>query len=135
MLSRRKLCALFVAAPLAAGPLAAVAAPAEKKKGGGLSYIQFPTLTATIFRPDGRRGVMTVEVGVDVPDNRLHDRANLLVPRLRAGYVQFLQTYAAGLPPGAPPNADYLARTLQIQTDQLLRQPGARVLLGAILVN
>ena len=135
MLSRRKLCAIFVAAPLVAAPFAAVAAPTEKKKGGGLSYIQFPTLTATVFRPDGRRGVITVEVGIDVPNNRLHDRANLLVPRLRAGYVQFLQTYAAGLAPGAPPNADYLVRTLQNQTDQLLRQPGARVLLGSILVN
>jgi hypothetical protein len=135
MLSRRKLCALFVAAPFVAAPFAATAAPTEKKKGGGLSYIQFPTLTATIFRPDGRRGVITVEVGIDVPDNRLHDRTNLLVPRLRASFVQFLQTYAAGLSPGAPPNADYLARTLQNQTDQFLRQPGARVLLGSILVN
>ena len=135
MLSRRKLCALFAAASALAAPPLASAAPAEKKKGGGLSFIQFPTLTATTFRPDGRRGVMTVEVGIDVPDLRLHDRAVLLTPRLRAGYVQFLQTYAAGLSPGAAPNADYLARSLQLQTDQALHQPGARLLLGSILVN
>jgi len=135
MLSRRKLCAVFVAAPIVATPFTAGAAPAEKKKGGGLSFIQFPTLTATTFRPDGRRGVMTVEVGIDVPDPRLHDRTALMVPRLRAGFVQFLQTYASGLSPGAPPNADYLARSLQAQTDQTLRQPGAKLLLGSILVN
>src|ERR1700742_2328694 len=115
MLSRRKLCALLAAAPIVLAPLAAAAAPVEKKKGGGLSFIQFQTLTATIFRPDGRRGVMTVEIGLDIPNASLHDRAALMAPRLRAVYVQFLQTYASGLGPGVPPDADYLARSLQNQ--------------------
>src|SRR5204862_560577 len=48
---------------------------AEKKKGGGPDYIQIPTLTATIMRRDGRRGVLTVEVGVDVPDRKLRELA------------------------------------------------------------
>jgi hypothetical protein len=135
MLSRRKLCALFAAAPIVLAPAAVLAAPVEKKKGGGLSFIQLQTLTATIFRPDGRRGVMTVEVGLDIPNTGLHDRTVLMLPRLRAAFVQFLQIYAAGLGPGVPPDADYLARSLQNQTNQLLRQPGAKLLLGSILVN
>ena len=113
----------------------AAGAGSEKKKGGGLSFIQFPTLTATVFRPDGNRGVLTVEAGIDVPDEKLHDRADLSQPRLRAAYVEFLQMYAGGLPPGAPPNADYIAQQLQAQTNRVLGQPGAKLLIGTILIN
>jgi hypothetical protein len=137
MLARRKFCTLIVALPALAGPLAARAAPEadEKKKGGGTSYIQFRTLTATIIRSDGRRGVLTVEAGVDVPDSGLRARVNISQPRLRAAYVQFLETYAGGLAPGAPPDADYIAHSLQAQTNQVMRAPGARLLLGTILIN
>jgi hypothetical protein len=92
-------------------------------------------LTATVFRPDGRRGVLTVEAGVDVPDAALRDRANLSQPRLRAAYVQFLESYAGGLAPGAPPDADYISSQLQNQTNLVLGRPGARLLLGSILIN
>ena len=90
---------------------------ATHKKGGGLSFIQLDTLSATVTRADGRRGVMTVEVGVDVADAGLHARAAQSTPLLRAAFAEVVRTYAAGLPPGAPPNADYLSRALQRQTD------------------
>jgi hypothetical protein len=111
------------------------AAAEEKKKGGGLDFIQIPTMTATITRRDGRHGVLTVETGVDVPDHRLHDYAEASIPRLRAAYAQVLMTYGAQLSPGSPPNADYLSRELQRQTDLVLGKPGAKLLLGAILIN
>ena len=57
------------------------------------------------------------------------------MPLLRAAYSEVLRTYATGLATGAVPNADYLARELQRQTDMALGRPGARVLLGSILVN
>jgi hypothetical protein len=117
-------------------PSAALAAESEeKKKGGGQDYIQIPTLTATLTRPDGRRGVLTVETGVDVPDRKLRDRAEASTPRLRAAYAQVVMTYAGSLGPGSAPNADYLSRELQRQTDLVLGRPGARLLLGTILVN
>ena len=123
-------------APAAAlSPAIAGAAGTEKKKGGGLSFIQFEALTATVIRGDGRRGVMTVDIGVDVPDSGLHQRAAISMPRLRAAYVQMVQSYASGLGPGMPPNADYMALVLQRQTDAVLGQPGAKLLLGAIMVN
>ena len=62
-------------------------------------------------------------------------RVNLVEPRLRAAYVQLLQAYVYSLSPGAPPDPDYLSVALQRQTDQVLGQPGARLLLGAMLVN
>lgn len=134
MLARRRFCALALAAPFAAAPVTALATE-MKKKGGGLSFIQMPTLTATIIRSTGRRGVMTVEVGLDVPNAGLRNRADLSQPLLRAAFVQVLQAYASGLGPGDAPNADYIAIILQRETDRTLGQSGARLLLGSILVN
>jgi hypothetical protein len=134
MLLRRRLVALLIAAPLMAGPVLGHAAEV-KKKGGGLSFIQLPTLTATVIRNDGRRGVLTVEAGIDVPNPGLRARADISTPRLRAAYVLALQTYASGLGAGGPPNADYISRMLQRETDNVLGQPGAKLLLGTILAN
>ena len=119
----------------AAAPHVALAEGATKKKGGGLNYIQFDTLTATIIRPNGKRGTMTVDTGLDVPNQSLHQRAMLSLPRLRAAYVQWIVSYAAGLSAGQPPDADYMSTSLQRETDNALGQPGAKLLLGAILLN
>jgi hypothetical protein len=134
MFNRRRLLAVLVL-PALLIPGTALAEGGERKKGGGITYIQFPTLTATIFRSDGHRGVLTVEAGVDVPDGALRAWVNLSAPRLRAAYVAFLQSYVYSLGPGAPPNPDYLALALQKETDRVLGQPGAHLLLGAMLVN
>ena len=109
----------------------------EKKKapGAGLTYIQLPVLTATILRPSGRRGVMTVETGLDVKDEKLHERTDKLKPRLRAGFAEIVRTYAAGLSPGDLPNADFLARELQMEADRIIGRKGARLMLGSILMN
>ncbi|THD74250.1 MAG: hypothetical protein E7812_18115 [Phenylobacterium sp.] len=129
---------LLVALAISAAPVALHAAEkpdTKKKKSGGISYVPIDTLTGATTRSGGRRGVMTVECGLDVPDGNLRARAEASMPRLRAAYVQTVIIYAAGLPAGAPPNADFLATSLQRETDQALGRPGARLLLGAILVN
>ena len=128
----------LIVAGLAVALAPTLAAAQEKpthKKGGGLSYIQLDTLSATIIRGNGRRGVMTVECGIDVADAGLHARAEQSTPLLRAAFSEVVRTYAAGLPSGAPPNADYLSMALQRQTDVVLGRPGAKLLLGTILVN
>jgi len=125
---------LIVLAPLLAlAP--ALATAAEKKRAGGDSYLPLQTLLGTTIRPDGQRGVLSVECGLDVPDPALRTRATQSIPLLRSAFVETVQSYARGLPNGAAPNADFIARTLQRQTDQILGRPGARLLLGAILVN
>ena len=135
MFNSRHLVALLLVLPLALASTGAHAADA-KKKGGGLSYIQLPPLTATIIMASGRRGGLTVETGIDVPDNgALRARADASQPRLQAAYLLALQAYASGLSPGQAPDADYIARMLQKQTDQVLGAPGGKLLLGTILVN
>jgi hypothetical protein len=135
MLDRRRLLAALFIAPALLAPAAALAEGAQKKKGGGITYVQFPTLTATILRLNGHRGVLTVEAGVDVPNSALRARVNLSAPRLRAAYIQLLQAYVWSLGPGEPPNPDYLSMALQKETDRILGQSGAHLLLGAMLVN
>ncbi|MBL8553504.1 MAG: Tat pathway signal protein [Phenylobacterium sp.] len=120
---------------LAALAPAAAGAAEEKKKSGGGSYVPIQTLLGSTFKASGARGVLAVDCGLDVPDAALRTRATQSIPRLRAAYVQTVQAYAAGLASGALPSADYIGQQLQRQTDVILGKPGARVLLGAIVVN
>ncbi len=134
---RRRFLGLIAGAALPA-MLCAEPAQAEgdaKKKTGGANFVAFNTLTGTINRGAGRRGVLTVDVGLDVPDGKLRELANQVLPRLRAAYVQAVLTYAAGLTSEAPPNPDVIAQALQRQTDLVLGRPGAKLLLGAVVMN
>lgn len=122
--------------------LAAFAAPAlmgagakEEKPASSASYVSLNTLAATVRRQNGRRGVLTVQAGLDVPDAKLRARVESLLPRIRAALVQTLQTYATGMTPGVPPNGDALSLTLQRETDRTVGQKGAKVLLGTMLIN
>lgn len=132
----RRLASLVVLA-LALAPAAALASEGgeKKKKSGGSSFLDIAALSATVIRTDGRRGVLMIECGLDIPDPALRERAEKLLPRIRAAYFQMVQIYAAGLQPGAPPNVDYISRELQRQTDLALGKPGARLLLGSIMVT
>jgi hypothetical protein len=132
-MDRRRL--LTLAALAAAAPLVVARADEKKKKSGGETFLGLDTLTGTTIKATGRRGVLTVDCGLDVPDPKLREFATLSLPRLRAAYVQIVMTYAAGLPSGAAPNPDAIARDLQRQTDLILGRPGARLLLGAVVAN
>jgi hypothetical protein len=124
----------LIALALAATPRLAVAA-AERKKGGGLSYIQFNTFTVTVRRPDGRRGVMSMEAGIDVADPALHTRADQSRPILRDAYMRWLTMYGLALTPGAPPNLDQIQAEMQRITDRTLSRTGAKMLIGSVMVN
>ncbi len=119
---------MFASAPLAAEKV-------EKKKGGGDSFIQLPTIAVTVRRLGGGNGVMTIDVGIDVADGGLRHRAEQSTPLLRAAFLQEMLTYAPTLGPGQPPNPDVIGAMLQRATDRTLGRPGAKLLLGAILIN
>jgi hypothetical protein len=104
----------------------------DKKKG---SYLPISGLAATVVRARGDHCVMTVDAGIDVPDPALRNYAEEVQPRLKDAFAQVLQAYAGQLAPGRPPDADYMARRLQGAADQVLGRPGARLLLGGVMVN
>ena len=112
----------------------AVHASPEKGGGGKGGYLSLPTATATVLRRDGRRGVMTVETGLDIADGALMERARLSQPRLSAAYNEVVRIAAERLLPDAPPNVEWLAVALQHATDAILGRPGAKLLLGTVMV-
>lgn len=132
---RRRL-SLFLPLLLAAavaGP-AAASEPHRQSSSSG-PYLRMQALTANVTRANGRLGVMTADVGIDVPDEALRARTQQLLPRLRAEFVGLMQRSASGLRPGEPPNPDLLSRQFQTTVDRAVGRQGARVLLGTVLVN
>lgn len=97
-------------------------------------FIDMPTLTATVIRGDGRRGVLTVQAVLYAPKPAQRARAAQSGPLLMNAYVPAMQAWAYALPPGSKPNVDALGQTLQRATDGVLG-PGARVLLGGVMIN
>lgn len=113
--------------------------PLKTAGGGGgaaaqASYMRLPTITANVMRPGGRRGVMTVETGVDTPDAALRTRVAQSAPRLRAAYAAVVQQSANGLLPGTPPDVERLVAQLQAATNTVMGRAGARLLIGTVMV-
>jgi len=123
---------------LLVAPLALAATPALASGGGGGGsaggYVRYPTITATTIRSDGRRGVMTVETGVDAPDAALKLRAEQSQPRMRAVFNILVQREANTLLPGGVPNIDRLAAQLQSATNIIMGRRGCRLLLGTVMI-
>jgi flagellar basal body-associated protein FliL len=120
---------------LAAVAASAAAAPAKASEGAAqASYLRLPTVTANVMRTGGRRGVMTVETGVDTPDAALRSRVAQSAPRLRAAYAAVVQQAAGALLPGAPPDVERLVAQLQAATDRTVGRAGARLLIGTVMV-
>lgn len=122
--------------------LALAAAPAVAKAGGPsgssaseASFTPMSILTATLVRSNGRRGVLSVESGIDVSDADLRAQVIQAVPRLRAAHSEVVRAFGAALLPGEAPDADRLARELQAATDETLGRSGARLLIGTILTS
>jgi hypothetical protein len=133
-MKKRALIAVLLLTALA-GPAAAADKPDTKKGPAGASFLMVDGLKVSVNNGRGRRGVMSLECGLDVPNLVLRARAQSLLPRLRAAYIAALQIYASGLEPGELPDLDIISRELQRQTDTIVGRSGARVLLGSSVVN
>lgn len=122
---------------MATAPTLSAARPASASSEGGAApvatYQRLPIVTASILHGDGRRGVLSIETGVDTPDAALRLRVQQSIPRLRAAYAAAAQTFANGLRPGMPPDIDRLSSALQAATNTVMGRPGARLLLGSVM--
>ena len=111
----------------------------EKQKpehsGATASFMRLPALTANVPRQGGGFSIVTLEAGLDVPDPRLKIRAEQSVPRLRDAYQHVLAGLVTLTLPGAQPDLDRLSTGLQSATDRVMGRPGARILLGTVIVN
>ncbi|RZJ90082.1 MAG: Tat pathway signal protein [Brevundimonas sp.] len=133
-MDRRTLFGIAALAPIALATSANASGGGGEGGGNQPSFTRMPTITATIVRPDGRRGVMTVEVGVDAPDPALRTRVAQSQPRLSSAYNTAVARLANGMRPGFAPDVEALVRDLQAATNATLGRQGGRVLIGTVMV-
>jgi flagellar basal body-associated protein FliL len=134
-------------AVLLALALIASAAPAfasdKKEESGGQrkissadTYVVAPTLSAPITAQYAYAGLLTVDVGFDVPDPKLRARVGVLQPKLTDAMRSALADYTyARFRPGGAPDPDRIAVILQQAADRTLGGPGAKVLLANVMVQ
>ncbi len=100
------------------------------------AFIALDPLNISIIQNLRIRGLLQVEVGLDVPDSDLRSRTLALYPRLQDAYVQVLQFYAANrLDVRRVPDVNEIARVLQAVTDKVLQQKGAHLLLSQVMLQ
>lgn len=119
------------------------AAPAQQGSGrqhrpitSSTGYVPLAPLTATVQSDFRLRGIMHIEAGLEIPDNRQRERAEQLLPRLRDRYVSALAMYTgANYRFGDVPDADRISELLQQATDEVLGAGEADILLGMVIIH
>ena len=129
-LMRASLAALALLA-LAAGGAQATEAPAQRKTTQSESYVPLDPMYATILEGSRPRGLLMVELGLDVPDAALRAKVSHALPALRDTYVRLLIAYGStAVRAFRQPSVDDIAQRMQAATDRLMGGPGAKVLMA-----
>jgi len=106
-------------------------APAQRKTTQSESYVVIDPMYATIIEGNKPRGLLMVELGLDIPDAALRERVNHALPALRDAYVRSLIAYGAtAVRAWRQPSVDDIAERMQAVTDRLVGGPGAKVLMA-----
>ena len=134
------LCLAAVAVPLvAASPPASGAeanAPAQRKTTQSESYIPIEPMYASILDGMRPRGLLLIEIGLDVPDATLRGRITQNLPALRDAYLRSLLSYAAtAVRPTRQPNVDDIANRMQAITNRVVGREGAKVLMAQTAIR
>jgi len=99
-------------------------------------FVTIDPLNISVIQKLRIRGILQVVISLDIPDEKLREKALALYPRLQDAYVQSLRLYSANrLRIRYIPNVDEIARTLQLTTNSVLRGKGATVLLSQVMVQ
>lgn len=140
---QRRALLIGLSAALVAGPAAASGsgggggqAPATRQERltSAESFVPMPTLSAGVLQRASTRGTLVVDMGVDIPDAALRERAQRNGPRLRDALRTALAVYAnTYYRDRTAPDPTQLTRLMQQSIDQALGAPGARVLLVNII--
>jgi hypothetical protein len=123
--------ALAVFACAGAATASEAPAPAQRKTTQSESYVVIDPMYATIIEGNRPRGLLMVELGLDVADATLRDRVNHALPALRDAYVRSLIAYGAtAVRAWRQPSVDDIAERMQAVTDRVVGGPGAKVLMA-----
>ena len=131
--------AVAVTFALSGGPALGAEAPqqgAQRKTTNSESYIVIDPLYASILDGAKPRGLLIVEMGLDVPDAGLRGDVNKALPILRDAYVRGLLAYAASnVRVTRQPSVDDIANRMQTITDKVMGKAGARVLMAQTAIR
>ena len=110
-------------------------AKAPEHRGGPITYVHLPGLTTNVLRSNGKWGVVTIEAGLDIQDEKLRIRVQKSIPVLMDSYTRAMAGIGPGVHPGSEPDLDLVSRSLQGVTNRVLGRPGAIFLVGSVIVN
>jgi flagellar basal body-associated protein FliL len=139
----RSACLALVLAAALSSPAAAEGAAAageqapasrQERLTSAESFVPIPTLSAGVLQRHASLGTIVVDMGLDVPDQRLRRRVQLNGPRIRDALRTALATYSSTYyRDRTAPDPATLTRLLQQSVDRVLGAEGARVLLVNII--
>jgi len=131
------LCLSLAASPAVAsgsGEAAPEQASRQNRLTSAESYLPLPTLSAGVLHRYSTQGTLVVDVGLDIPDEALRNRARANEPRLRDALRTALATYATTYyRDRTAPDPAQLTRLMQQSVDRILGAAGAQVLLVNII--
>jgi len=100
------------------------------------SYVIINAMNVSIIQNSRVRGMLQIELGLDVADDDLRESAILLAPRLQDAYLIALRHYTTNqLKLYKVPDANLIGDILQNVTTQVLGEEGAIVLLSQIMLH
>jgi flagellar basal body-associated protein FliL len=100
------------------------------------TFVSIDPIYSTILDGVHPRGLLMVELGLDVPDAKFRNDVNASMPRLRDAYVRGLLTYAAtAVRANRQPNVEDIATRLQTITDTVMGAKGAQVLMAQTAIR
>ena len=92
--------------------------------------------SATLTNGMRPTGLLQVDGGFEIPDEKLRTKASAMAPVLRDAMREALTRYVAVFQrPGAVPDADRIKSMLQDSVDKALGQKGARLVLMSVMVH
>ena len=108
----------------------------EHKTTQSKSYIMVDPIYSTIVADNRPAGMLMVGVGLDVPNEHMHEEVSRSMPVLRDAYIRNLMTFTANVVrTDAQPDVSTIADRLQGVTDRALKKKGAKILLAQIAIR
>ncbi len=108
----------------------------QKRGTASKLYVAAAPVSATLTNGMRPTGLLQVDGGFEIPDEKLRTKASAMAPVLRDAMREALTRYVAVFQrPGAVPDADRIKSMLQDSVDKALGQKGARLVLMSVMVH